>query len=333
MHYATISGLMFAALNIGEAMAGPAHAHMHQRLHEKKDVKDIQWNELGIDWVSAWKAGQADKTAAAPTATAAPSVPSGPAVADVKNIKAAAAPTSSSESSAPSSSSSGSSDDGILGGIIGISNSRTSFGSSSLAADAALQVGDSAVNNYGSPYGSNIMKVASAKGYDFTNTFVNTQKEAITINIWNKVGPDLQPQSGAMLAPRKTTLTFVLQPGGSQTVAFEGNTQYAWAQATTKLLMSGQYDTVYGEANMKPTGGSGYNLSIIPKSDKINNYDMEISSVEADWCVSNRFKNFWRTETDPVGNDDGKDTNGSCYVNSATAHLTTKMGGTVSDAA
>lgn len=189
------------------------------------------------------------------------------------------------------------------------------------------------MNNYGSPYGSNIIKVASVDGYDFTNTFKNTQNKAITINIWNKVGPDLQRQSGAMLAPRKTTLTFVLQPGQSQTVAFQDNTQYAWAEATTKLLLSGQYDTVYGEANMKPTGGSGYNLSIIPKSDKLNNYDMEISSKEADWCVSNRFKNFWRTETDPVGNDDGTDTNGSCYVNARTAHLTTKMGGIVSDVA
>ena len=36
MRYST-SGMMLAAMVIGDAMAGPAHVHLHRRAHEKKE--------------------------------------------------------------------------------------------------------------------------------------------------------------------------------------------------------------------------------------------------------------------------------------------------------
>lgn len=339
MRHATLTVLALAAFNMGEAMAGPAHAHMHQQQHEKKDLKDVDWSKVnydGVDFAAAYangKNGAASKVAAIPAAVTAAATA---AAANVKAIKEdvgskiSTAKSSASTSSASPSSGSGSSS-GLLNGVVGASNNRKDFGDSTVKTGQGLQSGDSAVNNYGTPYGSNIIKVDSRKGYAFTNEYKNTQDKTITINIWNKVGPDLQAQSGAMLAPQKSTLTFTLAPGKSQIVAFQDNTQCAWAQATDKVLPSGQFDTVYGEANFKSSGGSGYNLSVIPKSDKINNYDMQISNAETP-CVSNPYKNFWRTETDPVG-DGSTDTNGSCYINAKTASLTTIMGGTMSKAA
>jgi hypothetical protein len=36
MRYATTSGMVVAAICIGEAVAGPAHAHLHQRAQKEK---------------------------------------------------------------------------------------------------------------------------------------------------------------------------------------------------------------------------------------------------------------------------------------------------------
>jgi len=36
MRYSTTS-IVLAAMTIGEAVAGPAHAHLHRKVHEKKE--------------------------------------------------------------------------------------------------------------------------------------------------------------------------------------------------------------------------------------------------------------------------------------------------------
>lgn len=304
-------------MGIGEAMAGPTHAHLHRKVHEKKDVDwaALDWSAMGINWSKAYEEGQASKTAAAaPAAT----------TATVATTPAAAAPATTTSASSDNIVSDVASavESGVVAlfeGLAGVSNSRTSFGSSSGSSGVA---GDSYVGNYGSPYGSNIIKVDSTAGYDFTATFTNSQSEPITVNIWNKVGPDFQPLSGSALAPKSTTLTFALKAGASQVVAFMENSQVAWAQACSQTATSGAYATTWGEANFLGTG-SGYDVSAIMNSAG-NNYDMSITSQEAPACTSDMTQNYWLTATQPIGGSDG-----SCFIAQSTATLKVVMGGTV----
>jgi len=318
MRYST--AIIVAAMSIGgEVVAGPTHAHLHRNAHQKKgidysaiDYATIDWDALDINWASAYAAGQASKTAAAaaPAATSA-----------VATAAAAAAPIASAATAALKhvSSTFKSDAEALFGGLVGLSNSRTSFGSPSGSSGVA---GDFYVGNYGVPYGSNIIKVDSTDGYDFTNTFVNSQSSAITVNIWNKVGSDFQPLSGSALAPKSTTLTFKLAPGAQQTVAFMADSQVAWAEAVSTLATSGAFATTWGEANFL-TAGSGYDVSAI-MNPVGNTYNMSIKSAEAPDCTSDHTQNYWLTATEPIGNSDG-----SCYIAQSTARLTTVLGGTI----
>jgi hypothetical protein len=264
---------------------------------------------MGINWSSAYEAGQASKTAAA----AAPKVTAA--------TTAAAAPATTTAAASSAANIMGEVTDAVeslFDGLVGVSNSRTAFGSASSSSGTA---GDSYFGNYGVPYGANIIKVDSTSGYDFTATFVNTQSSSITVNCWNKVGSDLQPLSGSALAPKDTTLTFSIPAGSKQAVAFMENSQVGCAQACSETAASGAYATSWFEANFL-SAGSGYDMSAIMNSAG-NNYDMSITSVEAPDCTSDMTQNFWLTATDPVGNSDG-----SCYIAQSTATLTVTMGGT-----
>jgi hypothetical protein len=262
---------------------------------------------MGINWSSAYEAGQAAKTAAA--------------AAPVATTAAAAVPAATTPAAAPPSSDNSlvSDVEGLWQGLVGVSNDLTSFGGASASSGSA---GVGYVGNVGVPYGANIIKVASTAGYQYTNTFVNSQSQTITVNIWNKAGPDGQANSGSALAPTDTTLTFTLPPGGSQVVAFMENTQVGWAEACSDLAASGAYATTWGECNFA-SSGSGYDMSAIMNSAG-NNYNMAISSVEAPACTSDMTQNYWLTATEPIGNSDG-----SCFIAQSTATLTTVMGGTV----
>jgi len=304
-------------MSIGEAVAGPTHAHMHRHMHEKKqnvDWADLDWEGMGIDWSSAWAAGQHTSTSA-PVAVATPTTT---AVAQPATTTAAAAPAAKTTAS--------SSIGGVFNqveelfdGLVGLSNSLTSFGE---ATTPSGTLGDDYIGNIGQPYGSNVILVDSPSGYPFTNTFKNTQSSPITVNVWQKVGPDGRPLSGSALAPTKTTLTFVLAAGESKTVAFQENTQVGWAQACSSTTASGSYDITWGEANFVPSG-SGFDVSAIQNSAG-NNYAMTITSVETPDCTSDMNQNMWLTATDPVGGSDG-----SCFIAQSTATLTTEMGGFV----
>jgi len=264
---------------------------------------------MGINWSSAYEAGQASKTAAAaaPVATtAAAAAPATTTSASVDNIVSDV--TTAIQSGVAE----------LFDGLAGVANDLTSFGGDCGCVSGSA--GDFYMGQVGKPYGSNIIKVDSTKGYDFTNTFTNSQSETITVNIWNKVGEDMQPLSGSALAPKTTTLTFTLGPGKSQVVAFMADSQVGWAQATSATAESGAYATSWGEANFCATG-SGYDMSAIMNPDG-NSYNMSISSDEAPACTSDRTQNYWLTATEPIGSSDG-----SCYIAQSTAHLTTVMGG------
>jgi len=323
MRYST-SGMILAAMTIGEAMAGPAHAHLHKKVHEKKrdiDWSAIDWNALGIDWTSAYEAGLHKSTSTSTsTSTSSPvATPTEPAV-----FKAVVASTTTSANAATTTTSSiidEITDDltELWNGLVGASNSRTTFGAATAPSGT---VGDNYKGNIGNPYGSNCIKVNSASDYDYTMTFKNSQSKAITINVWQKAGFDGLTLSGSGLAPKNTTLTFVLAAGASQVVAFQANTQIAWAEAVSSFTISGAYATTWGEANFVATG-SGYDVSAI-ENPSGSNYDMTITSSEAPDCTSSMTENYWLTATEPIGTSDG-----SCYIAQSTATLQVVMGGTV----
>jgi len=290
------------------------------------DWANLDWNDMGIDWSSAWAAGQATATSAPVAQATAPTVATTTAAAAAATTSAAvkAADVKEAAKASPSSLSSTSSSslvndiEKLWEGLVGLSNDRTSFGSASAASGST---GDNYVGNVGTPYGANVIKVASASDYDYTITFKNTASSGMTVNIWQKVGPDYEVLSGSALAPKKTTLTFYLAEGASQVVAFQENTQIGWSEAVSDFTPSGAYQTTWGEANFVSTG-SGYDVSAI--NNAANNYDMTITSAEAPECTSSRTENFWLTASDPVGSSDG-----SCFIAQSTATLTVEMGGII----
>lgn len=327
MRYSTSSAMMLAAMGISEAVAGPAHAHRHQHAHEKKEAKPVDWealnwNGMGINWSSAYEAGQKTQTSAAPTSTAVPVTPTAAAAVVAETSVASIVPTTTKTSAAAATTSSSSIYDDVaelFDSLVGASNSRTTFGSPVAGSGTT---GDSAVGNYGSPYGSNIIKVDPTASYDYTVEFVNKQSSSITMNIWNKMGPDMQPLSGSALAPKNTSLTFLLKPGASQVVAFDENSEVAWAQACSETTASGAYATTWGEANFV-SSGTGYDMSAIENAAG-NAYSMTITSVEAPECTSDPTQNYWLTATEPIGDSDG-----SCFIAQSTAHLTVVMAGPI----
>ncbi|TVY44901.1 hypothetical protein LOCC1_G003216 [Lachnellula occidentalis] len=324
MRYSITSGMVLAAMTmtIGETVAGPTHAHLHRRAHDLQ--KKTDWNDAsnyeGVDFAKAYAEGVASKASDVVAAVASPVVAA--VAGQAAQVTASSAASSSTAKSSATSSASSSSPSSILtalwNDIIGASNARSSFGPGIAPVGTP---GDNYFGNYGGTgdnYGSNVIMVDSIGDNDFTNTFKNTQSKAITVNVWNKVGPDYEVLSGSALAPTRTTLTFVLQPGASQIVAFQDISNIGWAEAVDEYTAASAFKTSWGEANFCSTG-SGYDLSAI-NSD--NTYQMTITSTQNAACTSDPTQNMWLTASDPVGSGDG-----SCYVPAGPMHLQTIMGG------
>jgi len=334
MRYST-SVMIVAALGIGEAVAGPTHAHMHRHRHQnqKKDGVDwnaLNWNDMGIDWTSAWAAGQATSTVApvvAPVATTA-----APVIASSTKV-AAPAPATTTSASTSSSNSIVSDAESLFDGLVGLANNLVAFGEST--ASSGSDVGK--IGNIGNPQGSNIIKVDSTEGYPFTGNFINTSGSPITVVFWNKAfsndgsAENAEANLGSCVASKTPALTIALAPGASQIVAFQEDSQVGFAQAidpSTGLTPSGAYATTWGEINCA-SGGSGFDMSAI-NNPKGNNYNMALSALETP-CISDPTQNYWYAEGNnwedpkPFGNSDG-----SCYVPGNSMTLTVKMGGPMS---
>ena len=270
---------------------------------------------MGIDWSSAWAAGQHTSTTAAAPVVAPTTTVAAPVVAPAATTAAPAPAVTTSSAASNVVGAVFNEVESLFDGLVGISNALTSFGGSTTPSGVA---GDNYMGNVGSPYGANVILDPPA-GCPFTNTFHNTQSTTITVNLWQKVGPDMRPLSGSALAPTWTTLTFALAPGTSRTVGFLDNTQVAWAQACSGKTPAGAFETAWGELNVD-SSGSGYDVSAINDN---SNYNMVITSAESS-CTSSPAQglNYWKTATEPVGGSDG-----SCFIAQGTATLTTIMGG------
>ncbi|KAH8597660.1 hypothetical protein B0O99DRAFT_478795, partial [Bisporella sp. PMI_857] len=335
MRYSTT--LIVAAVTIGESMAGPvahAHLHRHAQAHAKKDVVDwnaLDWDAMGIDWASAYSAGLASKTAS-PVATPSNS-PIIAAQLAATTTAAAVAAAKTTSAAAKASSTSGSVSDAVLNvktlwsSIKGLADNVTKFGARTQVSGADV----AKIGNIGNPQGSNMMKVDAVGDYQYTNTFVNTASEAITIMVWNKAyTEDDNPENalanlGAMKAPTSPSLSITLAPGEEQVVAFDEDTQAGWAQATNDIHISGSYETTWGEINYVSTG-CGYDVSAIMNKYG-NTYDMSITAKETD-CISDMTQNLWIARNGnildpiPVGTSDG-----SCYIPAGKCTVRTEMGG------
>jgi hypothetical protein len=273
---------------------------------------------MGINWSSAYEAGLSTSS---PTPTPTPS----PAV---------HAQIVSSVAAAPSSPASNILDDigsdvaSLFEGLVGLANSFTEFGQPT--SSSGSDVGK--VGNIGSPQCSNMIKVASAEGQQYTNNFINTSNKPITVVVWNKAfnaGTGVEANLGSAVAPKTPCMTIALAPGQSQVVAFQEDSQIGFCEATTSLAASGAFATSWGEANFA-SGGSGFDMSAIMNV-LGNVYDLTMSSTQTP-CVSSMHENYWfaannnPNDPQPFGSSDG-----SCFVpggNGVT--LTSKMGGTTS---
>lgn len=322
MHFATLA--LVAALSASNVVAGPTHnhAHMHRHKHQKKDAdvdwEALNWSAMGINWSSAYEAGLSTSS---PTPTPTPS----PAVHAqiVTSATAAAAATTSATSNILDNI--GNDIASLFEGIVGLANDFTEFGQAT--SGSGSDVG--AIGNIGSPQCSNMIKVASAAGHQYTNNFINTSGESMTVFLWNKAfnaGSGVEANLGSAVAPKTPCMTIALAPGQNQVVAFQENTQIGACQATTSVAASGAFATTWLEANFA-SSGVGFDLSAIMNPSG-NNYNMAISSTQNS-CVSDQTQNYWyavnNNPEDPVpfGSSDG-----SCYIPGGQgATLTTKMGG------
>ncbi|KAL3422179.1 Allergen Asp f 4 [Phlyctema vagabunda] len=325
MRYSFATAALLSAMAVTEVVAGPAH-HVHRHLHEKKEIVNVEKRDNMVyatidgklaSWVNNFF-GETATTASAASAATAPAVNAAKVSATATKSSTTAKATSASDLIDTITDGIDDAVSDLWNDLKGFSNDLTEFGASTVASGA---LGDFYSGNCGSPYGSNMIKVSSRSGYDFTNEFINTSGETITVVVWNKIGSDGQILSGSALAPKSPALTFALKPGKSQIVAFDDNSQVGWAQATSDLAFSGAFATTWGEGQFRKEG-SGVDVSAIMNA-KGNNYNMSITTSEIS-CISDMTQNMWLTDTTPVG-----DSNGSCYIPGSTATVTTTMGGTV----
>jgi len=321
--------MIVAALSVGEAVAGPTHAHMHRHMHQKKQDVDwnaLNWNDMGINWSSAYAAGQESSTVAPVVAPVATTAAPAPVVASSTPV-AAPAPAATTSASTSSSNSIVSDAESLFDGLVGLANDLVAFGEAT--ASSGSDVGK--VGNIGSPQGSNMIKASSIEGYQFTSNFINTSPSSITVVLWNKgysndgSASNAEANLGSCVAPETPALTFALAPGANQIVAFQDDSQIGFAQATSSRAASGAYATTWGECNFDSTG-SGFDMSAIMNPNG-NKYAMAISAVETP-CISDPTQNYWYAannnpeDPQPFGSSDG-----SCYIPGSSATLTVKMGG------
>ncbi|KAL9025641.1 MAG: hypothetical protein Q9180_007630 [Flavoplaca navasiana] len=114
---------------------------------------------------------------------------------------------------------------------------------------------------------------ADVHKYKYTNTFKNTGSNPLPIIVWNKEGRNGDPQSGMGLEPN---MRFTVQPGQSQTVAFDENTFATFSRDCKRDPDAGNLpQCVWGEltfggempamdGNPASKKWSGFNRSSIP---------------------------------------------------------------------
>ncbi|KAL8888198.1 MAG: hypothetical protein Q9215_004321 [Flavoplaca cf. flavocitrina] len=287
--------IVLAALSLECAIAQPAHhRHHHKSRRGWQDVdfaSKTDYDFKGVDFAKAYAEGQqaaaggpapapADNHAPAPAQHNKAALGKEPKVIDVIPTPAESDKESNKESkhdNGDSKSSDGKSSDKSTGssdsisGVIG--GAKGSFGGRTSGRPGATE--DQYYGNVGVPYGSNMMAINTGdiEKYKYTNTFKNIGSNPLPIIIWNKEGRDGDPQSGMGQEPN---MKFTVQPGQSQTVAFDENTLASFSRDCERDTKKGNLKMcVWGELTFggempavgdKPASKkwSGFNRSSIP---------------------------------------------------------------------
>ncbi|KAL8774853.1 MAG: hypothetical protein Q9209_000792 [Squamulea sp. 1 TL-2023] len=325
MRYLTI---VLAALSLEYAIAQPAHhRHNHKARRNWQDVdfvNDVKYDFSNVDFTKVdYSAGKKANSPPAPVAPAENTVPveqnqgeqhaeaaapNGPKVIDVIPIPAEPKKEESNhgENESHSSESQQSGSSGIVSGATG--GAKGSFGGRTQGKAGATV--DGYHGNVGVPYGSNMMFISTSDidKYKYTNTFKNTGSNPLPLQIWNKGGRNGDPQSGMASEPN---MKFTLQPGESQTVAFDENTLAAFSRQCDRNKDSNIPECVWGELTFggempavgdnKASGKwSGFNRSSIPAGgDEI--LTMSCTSCANQDTTSAKGKNEWKTPVDTPG--------------------------------
>ena len=267
--------LLAAVLGLDCVLAQPAN-----RQKQRRDLADVNWsatsNYAGVDWSTVnYGNGAAVSTpiAAASTPVSADSTTTPSAVATT-----ASAPQSvytpkkgtpihhhhSHHSPVPKATNVAASS--AASSAVSSTSGSKSFGGVTSPKDNGNK--DEYVGNVGIPYGSNMILLDSADeatAYKYSNTFNNPTSDKISVIVWNKSGKDGLPNSGMGLPP---TLTFSLGPNESKAVAFDENSQAAFAQDCARNPSKGNVpNCTWGEidfGDLRNGGWSGYDRSSIP---------------------------------------------------------------------
>ncbi|KAL8722276.1 MAG: hypothetical protein Q9181_007525 [Wetmoreana brouardii] len=292
------NAMLLAALSLECALTQPAHHRHHHKQRRDVDVSKVDFNKVnygpnidvsGVDWN---KVNYGGGNAAAPVAASGSAAPSpaaddnsqgqdhskgkpiaaqNPKVAEspeVVNVVPIPADTSNTETSSGESSG-GSSVSSIVRGASG--GAQGKFGGQSTPVVTGDRI--TYIGNIGIPYGSNMMYIANSEvdNHKYTTMFKNVGQQPIPINVWNKAGRDGQANSGGCT---EANLKFTLNPGESQAVAFDENTQAAFSRDCDKGP-GGYPACVWGEldfGDQRPSdstgagneGHSGFDRSSIP---------------------------------------------------------------------
>ncbi|KAI4280018.1 MAG: hypothetical protein L6R38_004779 [Xanthoria sp. 2 TBL-2021] len=337
--------IVLAALSLEYAVAQPAHHRHHHKARRTWEDVDFEhktdYDFSGVDFTKVdYNAGKAAAGGPAPSPAANPvTVPvehnkaadhESPKVIDVIPVPAESDKNESKQNNDDSENSDGQSTDTSSGssettsGVTG--GAKGSFGGRTPGRAGATE--DQYHGNVGVPYGSNMMAISTGDidKYKYTNTFKNTGSNPLTIQIWNKGGRDGAAQSGMGEEPN---MMFTVQPGQSQTVAFDENTTAAFSRKCDRSTKSNIPMCVWGEitfgCEMPAVGDkkasdkwSGFNRSSIPAGAN------EILTITCTSCdakareetKSGKGQNTWETAGDPFHK------NG---VSPGIAHLLTEM--------
>ena len=284
MHFSN-SLLMLAAMGAGNAAGRATHRHRHADLHKARDVGNIVHAKIdGVDvsWTNTYDGGnegEGDVSIAAPppaqpTTTEKPDDKADDKVGDIKaNIKAAFGLGDSTESPTPSATAAASyptgsavSGDDKPNTGADVITEYTPFcqANTKRATEAQIMY----AGNVGSSWGCNQMLIAAdiADKYDYKIKIVGKNSEPWKVVCTNKIGPD-----GKLTGwyNNNAAVEFTLQPGATQYVAVDKNTQGICAAApgdSIPLDAQGGYASTWFEfdfENESNNGWSGADISSI----------------------------------------------------------------------
>lgn len=236
------NALLLIVLSLNSAIASPTlHRHFHEKRVDYTDktlYKDVDWTKVNYN-------GAGGTT---PAVAASPSVPENKAAAAAPESKSAPAPSQ----EAPSQAATGGS-------------STSGFGGQTAPKDDGIDA--ERVGNVGSPYGSNMKKIAESEiaNYKYTNLVCNTGSSPVTVIVWNKACPD-----GNVAGWSCPHMKLQLPAGGKQALAFDEDSQGGLSlDCGTDPARGGVPNCTWGEfdfGNKHNQGYSGYDRSSIPNS-------------------------------------------------------------------